>query len=349
MMIEADKPAALGPLIVDIEGTSLGQRDIEILNHPYIGGVILFTRNYEDKAQLTHLVHHIKSLRKPELLVCVDQEGGRVQRFKRDFTELPALHSLGILYNKNRSEALIAARMLARLMAFELRSTGIDFSFAPVVDVYDPDSLIIANRAFHSCPKTVTRLASAYIQGLHDVGMIAVAKHFPGHGSIVEDSHLCLPEDSRCYREIEEKDMYPYAQLVHRGLDSIMSAHILFDHVDDKPSGFSQFWLQQILRDKFGFQGIIFTDDLSMQGAVAYGSIIERTRLALEAGCNMALICNDRRAVEQVLDESGLELATSHERDLSGDCRRSPQLPGWEPAANDINTLLDKLNTGQVS
>ena len=342
-MIKPANTPGLGPLIIDIQGIRLENEDLDILNHPLVGGVILFARNYQSKTQVTRLISEIKAIRSPGLLVCVDQEGGRVQRFKDEFTILPPLHTLGKLFDQDREQALKASRLLARLMAYELKPTGIDFSFAPVVDIYDPASQIIANRAFHHCPESITALAKAYINGLHDIGMIAVAKHFPGHGGVLEDSHLCLPKDSRCFIELEEKDIIPYKNLMNHGLDGIMSAHVLFNHIDHLPSGFSHFWIKDILRSKLGFEGIVFTDDLSMQGATEFGNIIDRTQLAMEAGCDIALICNDRGAVEKVLDETSLQTLINHQRDLSKICRRQPQLTDWEPQTEEIDALLDDL------
>ncbi len=296
----------LGPLIIDVEGLELNDQDKEVLMHPLVGGIILFTRNYTNKQQVTQLVAQIKSLRTPELIVCVDQEGGRVQRFKDGFTELPPLHTLGRLYDKSPENAIEIAKDLAILMANELKPTGVDFSFVPVLDLYDSSSEIIANRAFHHNPKVISELATAYIQGLHEAGFIAVAKHFPGHGGVLEDSHLCLPQDSRCYHEVAEQDLIPYQSLIVQDLDAIMTAHVLFNQIDCLPSGFSEFWLKTILREQLGFKGIIFTDDLSMQGAVELGTVVDRTHMALNAGADIALICNDRPAVEQVLDDKSL-------------------------------------------
>ena len=300
------KPLVLGPLIVDVEGLELTDVDIDILSHPMVGGVILFARNYSDKDQVTGLIKQIKSLRTPELIVCVDQEGGRVQRFKRDFTQLPPLHTLGCLYDQNAQQGIQAAYDLARLMATELKPTGVDFSFAPVIDLFDSSSEIIANRAFHHEPHVIAELARSYIKGLHDSGMIAIGKHFPGHGGVLEDSHLCLPQDQRCYQDLTNKDLIPYQQLIDHGMDAVMTAHVLFKQIDPLPSGFSDFWLKTALRQQLGFKGIIFTDDLSMQGAVELGSVVDRTHMALNAGADIALICNDRPAVEQVLSDNSL-------------------------------------------
>ncbi len=296
----------LGPLIIDVGGLELSTEDGEVLQHPLVGGVILFTRNYATKAQVTRLVAQIKSLRTPELIVCVDQEGGRVQRFKDEFTLLPSLHTLGQLYDESPQQAIRASTDLAKLMANELKPTGIDFSFAPVVDLLDCSSEIIANRAFHYNPEVIAELAAAYMQGLHQCGFIAVAKHFPGHGGVLEDSHLCLPQDSRCYHDVLANDLMPYQKLIAQDLDAVMTAHLLFNQIDTLPSGFSQFWLKTILREQLGFNGVIFTDDLSMQGAVELGSVVDRTHMALNAGADVALICNDRPAVEQVLDDNSL-------------------------------------------
>ncbi len=312
----------LGPLIIDVEGLDLNADDKEVLQHPLIGGVILFTRNYENKQQVTQLVTQIKSLRTPELLVCVDQEGGRVQRFEEGFTELPRLHTLGCLYDEQPEQALDAAYNLARLMATELKPTGIDFSFAPVIDLFDPSSEIIANRAFHHDPQVITELAKFYIKGLHDSGMIAVGKHYPGHGGVLEDSHLCLPQDQRCYKDVADMDLIPYRQLINHDLDAVMTAHVLFNQIDTVPSGFSEFWLKTVLRQQLGFKGIIFTDDLSMQGAVELGSVVDRTHMALNAGADITLICNDRAAVEQVLSDDSLLSLMNPDAQLEQRCRK---------------------------
>ena len=333
----------LGPLIVDIEGKALTHHDRELLRHPLIGGVILFTRNYENKIQIKELVRQVKSLRHPELLVCVDQEGGRVQRFKQDFIELPPLHTLGELYDQAPAQALEFSGQLAALMAQELTPLGIDFSFAPVVDLYDASSQIIANRAFHHDPQIISRLALAYMQGLHENGMIAVAKHFPGHGSVIEDSHLCLPTDRRCFQQVANSDLIPYQFLIENGLDALMSAHVLFNTIDVLPSGFSSFWLNEILRKSMNFQGLIFTDDLSMQGAVEFGSIIERTKLAFNAGCDIALICNDRHAVEAVLSDSSLQSIVDPDSSLHIRCRKLQKQTNLL-SKSQIKNMLNSLN-----
>ena len=332
----------LGPLIVDIATTSLLAEDKEILSHPLVGGVILFTRNFDNKEQVTHLVSQIKSLRNPELLICIDQEGGRVQRFKNGFTELPPLHCLGNLYDQDKTAALEASHSLAKLMAQELKPTGIDFSFAPVVDLYDASSQIIANRAFHESPNIIAELAVSYMHGLHDMGMIAVAKHFPGHGGTLEDSHLCLPQDSRCYGEVDSQDLTPYKKLFNEGLDAVMTAHVLFNRIDALPSGFSSFWLKDILREQLGFQGIVFTDDLSMQGAIELGNVVDRTYMALEAGCDIALICNDRLSVEQVLQDNELVNQINPHAALDKLCRRIDR-HGAPLSKTQLSELLNTL------
>ena len=336
------KPFVLGPLIIDVEGLELTNQDIEILNHPLIGGVILFARNYSTKDQVSQLIKHIKSLRTPELLVCVDQEGGRVQRFKDDFTKLPPLHTLGYLYDENAEQGIEAAYKLASLMAAELRPTGVDFSFAPVIDLFDSSSEIIANRAFHHDPNVIAELSKSYIQGLHDNGMIAIGKHFPGHGGVLEDSHLCLPQDQRCYQELAGKDLVPYQQLIGHDLDAVMTAHVLFNQIDALPSGFSDFWLKIVLRQELGFKGIIFTDDLSMQGAVELGNVVDRTHMALNAGADIALICNDRTAVEQVLTDNSLIPLINKKAQLDQRCRKWSYNSKMQSPI-EISSLLNKL------
>ena len=291
---------SLGPLITDFSGLELDQIDREILSHPMVGGVILFTRNYENPEQIRAVIEQLHSLRDPRLLVAVDHEGGRVQRFRSGFTELPPAGMIGDLYDDDVDDALQVARQCGWLMAFELRSVGVDFSFAPVLDIRNPRSQIIDDRAFHRDPHPVARIAHAYIRGMHEAGMAAVGKHFPGHGTVVADSHVELPVDERNFDAIEKSDLVPF-RLLATEMEGIMPAHIVYPKIDSEAAGYSSVWIRQILRRELGFQGIVFSDDLSMSGAAAAGSVDERAGLAIAAGCEVILLCNDRIGTEQLL------------------------------------------------
>lgn len=292
----------LGPLMVDVQGLSLTAEERERLCHPLVGAVILFARNYDSPQQLTELVQSIHDLREPSLLVAVDHEGGRVQRFREGFTVLPPVRELGHIYDDNHKRAKRLAEAHAWLMATELRVAGVDFSFAPVLDLDYGVSEIIGNRAFHHHPEAVADLAHSYMIGMRDAGMAAVGKHFPGHGAVAVDSHLDLPVDERRYEDIFAEDVLPFERMIHYGLPGIMPAHVLYPNVDPQPAGFSRFWLQEVLRTRLEFQGVIFSDDLSMGGAKIAGGMLERAETALDAGCDMILVCNDPKSVDSVLD-----------------------------------------------
>ena len=292
----------LGPLMIDLEGPSLSAEDCELLRHPFVGGVILFARNFEDPAQLRALTDVIRGFREPCLLVAVDQEGGRVQRFRKPLSELPALAAIGELFDHNQAEAVALATDCGWLMATELRAVGVDFSFAPVLDLRTAYSSIIGDRAFHADPQIVARLARAYVAGMRDVSMSAVGKHFPGHGCVAADSHRELPVDNRDFYDIEQADLLPFRALVESGIEGIMTAHVLYPKVDDCAAGYSKMWIEQTLRGNMRFDGVVFSDDLSMTGAHAPGNHVERARTAITAGCDMLLICNHRQAVTDVLD-----------------------------------------------
>lgn len=296
---------SLGPVMVDIGGLELTSGERERLRHPLVGGVILFTHNYQSPEQVTALVDAIHRLREPQLLVAVDQEGGRVQRFRAGFSVLPAGAVLGTLYDENSRRAKRMAETCGWLMATELRAVGVDFSFAPVLDLNRGVSNVIGDRAFHANPEVVAELAHAYMTGMSRAGMAATGKHFPGHGAVTADSHLSLPIDERLYADIYVEDLVPFERLIHFGLAAIMPAHVLYPRVDRQPAGFSRFWLQQVLRQELGFQGVIFSDDLSMAGAEGAGGMLERARAALDAGCDMVLVCNDPAGADQVLDGLG--------------------------------------------
>ncbi len=291
----------LGPLMIDIAGLELTTEDRELLRHPLVGSVILFARNYANPEQLTRLVADIHAVRTPALAVGVDHEGGRVQRFRAGFSALPPLRRIGQEYDANPAAGLALARELGWLMAAELRAHGVDLSFAPVVDLDYGVSEIIGDRAFHSRSHAVSELAIAYMHGMRDAGMIATAKHFPGHGAVVADSHHALPVDRRAYADLSQ-DLAPYRRLIDNGLPGVMVAHVLFPEVDAVPASFSARWVHDILRGELRFQGIVFTDDLSMKGAVGVGDIVTRCQRALAAGCDVLPICNDRQATIAALD-----------------------------------------------
>jgi beta-N-acetylhexosaminidase len=293
---------SLGPLMVDVAGTSLQADDRRVLTHPLVGGVLLFTRNYVERAQLAALCAEIRALRSPPLLIAVDHEGGRVQRFRPGFAALPPLRRIGQTYDTSAQQGLAMARSLGWLMAAELLSCGLDLSFAPCVDLDYGLSQVIGDRAFHARAATVAALAIAYMHGMREAGMAATAKHFPGHGAVVADSHLDLPVDRRELADLQE-DLLPYRRLIDNGLAGVMVAHVLYPAVDARPASFSRRWIQGVLRSDLRFGGLVVADDLSMAGAASVGGMPERARQALAAGCDLLLVCNDRPGVEQLLQE----------------------------------------------
>lgn len=291
---------ALGPVMMDIEGTTLTEEDRALLKHPLVGGVIYFSRNFVSAQQITQLSADIRRER-PDILIAVDQEGGRVQRFKEGFTRLPAMQQFLPLYRKNTTAALNIVRHCGWLMAAELIAVGVDFSFAPVLDVDDHHCAVIGDRSFSPEPNEVAILAGEFMQGMGSAGMAATGKHFPGHGSVVGDSHQVLPKDERVWAAIEAHDLIPFKALMPN-LQAVMPAHIVFSQIDDQPVGFSRYWLNTILRQQLGFDGVIFSDDLSMEGAAFAGDYGNRAKAALNAGCDMTLVCNHRAGVKAVLD-----------------------------------------------
>lgn len=295
----------LGPVMLDLQGPELLVEEREVLRHPAAGGVILFTRNYADPKQLEILVAEIHAVREPPLLVAVDHEGGRVQRFRAGFTPLPPCAVFGDFYDREPAEAVREARECGWLMAAELRALGVDLSFAPVLDLETGLSDVIRDRAFHREPEAIVRLAGAYVEGMHEAGMAAVGKHFPGHGSVAGDSHHELPVDERPYAAIRSRDLVPFEGLIKAGLPGIMPAHVVYPAVDAQPAGFSRTWLQEVLRGRLGFEGCIFSDDLGMAGAEAGGSFADRGWLALEAGCDMLLVCNRPEGARELIDALG--------------------------------------------
>jgi beta-N-acetylhexosaminidase len=295
---------SLGPLMVDIAGTELSAEDVRVLAHPMVGSVLLFSRNYSNPRQVAALTAAIRALRTPHLLIAVDHEGGRVQRFREGFTRIPAARLLGRRFDEDRRDALNLAQSVGWLMASELRSVGVDFSFAPCVDLDYGVSEIIGDRAFHSDPDSVAALAVATMSGMREAGMTAIAKHFPGHGAVVADSHIALPVDRREFADLEP-DIRPYRPLIDNNLPGIMAAHVVFPAVDELPASLSKRWITGVLRGEMGFHGCVFADDLTMAGAAAFGDATARAELSLAAGCDVLPICNDRHSVELVLGAYG--------------------------------------------
>lgn len=295
-------------LMIDIEGPFLNQEDIELIGSPHVGGLILFERNFLDRNQITDLCFEIKS-KKPEIIIAVDQEGGRVQRFKKGFSQIPPMQRLGDLVSYDKHAGLDLCKNAGWLIASELIASGIDLSFSPVLDLDQDLSSIIGDRAFSDQIDIVIECARAFIFGMNEAGMACVGKHFPGHGSISEDSHLEKPIDRRALNEIENKDLIPFKELINN-LDGIMTAHILFPDVDERIATFSKIWIKQILREQMKFEGMIFSDDLSMEGTNEFKSFYDKTKNAIISGCEMVLICNNREGAKDALkyfEENNIE------------------------------------------
>lgn len=316
--------SSLGPVMLDVVGTSLSQDDLRRIQHPQTGGVILFARNYTDRRQLTALCAAIHAAR-PGVLIAVDHEGGRVQRFKTDgFTKLPPMRALGRLWDGDVLAATKAATALAYVLAAELRACGVDLSFTPVLDLDYGESGVIGDRALHRDPRIVTLLAKSINHGLALAGMANCGKHFPGHGFVKADSHTEIPVDDRDPDAILQEDAAPYDWL-GMSLTAVMPAHVIYPAFDKHPAGFSKKWLGY-LRKKTGFEGVIFSDDLSMEGASVAGNVVQGAHAALRAGCDMVLICNSPDKADQLLE--GLDPS------VSVDARRSAQrLAALVPAA----------------
>jgi len=292
----------LGPVMLDLAGSRVASEEREILRHPSVGGVILFARNFESPRQLLALTGEIRALRAPELLIAVDHEGGRVQRFQEGFTRIPPMRLLGERWDAGAAQARILAESTGYVVAAELRTHGVDFSFAPVLDVDFGSSSVIGDRAFSDDPGVIAALAGAFVAGLAAGGAASVGKHFPGHGFVKADSHVDVPVDERELGEIEAADLLPYRELIKRDLSGIMPAHVIYPKVDKRPAGFSPVWLKEVLRGRLGFEGMIFSDDLSMEGASVAGGVVQRAEAALAAGCDMILVCNAPQAASEVLD-----------------------------------------------
>lgn len=338
---------SLGSVMVDIEGTQLQSHEIERLMNPMVAGVILFSRNFESVEQVQALTKAIHDLRHPRLLIGVDHEGGRVQRFRDGFTHIPPMRTLGELYNQDDKTALEAAEKVGWLLAAELLAVGVDFSFAPVVDLDYGGSKVIGDRAFHSDSIVVSKLAYQLMKGMRSAGMASVAKHFPGHGYIEADTHLEIAVDERSMADIQRHDIQPFLSLIENGLDAVMPAHVIYSNVDSRPAGFSDYWLKDILRKQCHFEGAIISDDMSMKAATSYGSAIDRVRSALEAGCDLVLVCNDPASADEVLAKVQWHAdALAHARliRLHAHGKFHYTKLQYEPLWQAASTTIEKLN-----
>ena len=342
----------LGPVMLDIKGCALDDEDRKRLMHPAVGGVILFSRNYQDREQLAHLCDEIHALRDPRLVITVDQEGGRVQRFREGFQALPAMGHLGDLYEQDPAQALQDAEIFAWVMAAELLHYGVDLSFAPVLDIGNPVSSVIGDRAFHRDPETVVHLANAWVRGMRSAGMEAVGKHFPGHGSVEGDSHHVMPFDRRSFVEIQDLDLVPFRRVIATHLTGIMMAHVIYDHVDENAAGYSNYWIETVLRKQLAFDGVVFSDDLSMSGAESVGGYPERARHALAAGCDILLVCNSPEGADEVLESlqgyanptSQLRMIRLHGQAASTDLFRSRD---WQTACEELQAFNQRLGLAE--
>jgi beta-N-acetylhexosaminidase len=328
--------AMLGPVMLDVVGASLTDEDIRRIAHPLTCGVILFKRNYTDRAQLVALTQAIKNVR-DDILIAVDHEGGRVQRFRTDgFTVLPAMRQLGLLWDKDVLQATKVATALGFVLAAELRACGVDLSFTPVLDLDYGESSVIGDRSFHRDPRVVTMLAKSVNHGLALAGMANCGKHFPGHGFVKADSHVAIPVDERSYDEVMAEDGAPYDWL-GMSLTAVMPAHVIYPKFDASPAGFSKKWLT-VLRQKIGFQGVIFSDDLSMQGATVAGSALDAAKAALSAGCDVALICNSPDKADQILSGLNVTIDAASAQRIATLLPTAPAL-SWQALQEDARYL----------
>ena len=332
----------LGRLIIDIEGITLSDKDKIILSSPHVGGVILFARNISSRDQVQELCREIKKIN-PKLLIAVDQEGGRVQRLKEGYTILPSMQKLATFLNLDSDKNFLFATDLGWLMASEVIASGLDISFAPVLDLDNSRSSVIGDRSIGDNPEQVIAIASAFIDGMNQAGMQATGKHFPGHGGIFADSHLNFSQDTRSLLELESHDLLTFDALKFQ-LGGIMTAHISFSNIDKEIATFSKFWLQDILRNKIGFAGTIFSDDLSMKGSDYVGGIEAKVGKALESGCNMVLVCNDRPAAIEAINFLEKEKISQSHKITKLKASQSISWTDLEKDARRID-IIDKLNT----
>lgn len=339
----------IGPLVIDLKGEELTEEECELLQHPLVGGVILFTRNFTDPEQIRSLCQKIRAARTAPLLIMVDHEGGRVQRFRSGFTLLPSMGTLGQWYDQSPEKALDLASMCGTLMAQELLAVGIDLSLAPVLDLHKKENPAILDRAFHRDPSIVSALAKTLVESMHKSGMAAVGKHFPGHGSVTLDSHVTTPEDSRTLNDILQDDLQPFIALINAGIDAIMPAHIIFRQIDELPVGFSKQWLQTILREQYLFSGMILSDDLNMNGASTMGDPVTRAKNALAAGCEMLLMCNNRKAVIEILDHLPIHDGVNQQKfkllqgKFSISFESLQKTNEWRTKSTSIKHMMEKL------
>lgn len=289
-------------LMIDLAGTDIDAEERELLRHPLVGGVVLFTRNYRNPRQLEALCDAARDAAGELLLIAADHEGGRVQRFRDGFTELPPAAELGRQWQADKAAACEAARVHGRVTARDLLNRGVDLPFAPVADLDRGGGTVIGDRAFSGDPVAVGALALAFVEGLREGGVVATAKHFPGHGGVAEDSHETLPVDTRARDELESADMLPFRALIAAGVESVMMAHVRYETVDARPASMSPVWIRGILREELGFAGAVFCDDISMAGAAVCGGHADRALAALEAGCDMVPVCHARAGVIEILD-----------------------------------------------
>jgi len=333
-----------GSVMLDLRGTQVDADEFDLLTHPQTGGLILFSRNVVSPQQVAELCDQVRAVR-PDILIAVDQEGGRVARLRQGFTPLPPMRKLGDLFDLDEQSALQLAQQCGWLMAAEVLSLGIDISFAPVLDVDTGNSAVIGDRAFHSDPDVASKLISRFIQGMHEAGMCCTGKHFPGHGSVAADSHHAVPVDERPLDAIRALDLVPFQQLSAQ-LDAVMPAHVIYSSVDPQPAGFSRFWLQTVLRQELKFDGVIFSDDLCMEGASVAGGFAERAAAAMAAGCDMVLVCNNQAAAWDVLRALESQPVSPRLKRLTGRSRyRYSQLQSdcrWQETSQLIQTKFFK-------
>lgn len=340
----------MGPLMLDVSDCELTLEEIDILDHPLVGGLILFSRNYYDQKQLKDLVKHIRNVARNDLLIATDHEGGRVQRFRQGFSQIPAMGKIASSDQFDLDPKLLSEHF-GWLMAAELLAFDIDISFAPVLDIHGV-SEVIGDRSFHQQPEQIITLASEFIRGMHRAGMSATGKHFPGHGNVLEDSHIAMPVDKRSKDEIFAVDMAIFKAIHQQGLlDAVMPAHVIYPAVDDLPAGFSEKWIQQILRRDMQFDGVVFSDDLSMQGAVQMGGIVKRAELAIAAGCDVVLVCNDPTGAVKVIDGLSSKTTKLPESNRLQRLRKSPSADFAALTSSsdyqDANRMLDRFYANQ--